>query len=318
MTLEIIPRSEIGLRPPNTDRRHPFNVPPSDRKGGVLHSNGRIVGFSPNATIDQEKRFLRAVQRWHMDNNGWSDIAYSWAVFPSGRIYELRGLSWDQFGNGEDQVGQNDGPDRVWYTIFYVGGDDGDWDNPNRDKPTPAAKASVEALIAMIRDEGAGDRVLPHNEFKRKTCPGKELSAYADELDGQPIGDDMAPPMDQWHKVFNDAANGDSDGIITWFQRGLVKLGHYAGPDTDDSQEWGVMKGKLRLAWTAYEVSKGYANPNDRPGRVSLRHFQDDLDATGEPPTAPPAASDTVKAMFAEYQTQNIAAMDRIAGAINS
>ncbi len=166
----------------------------------------------------------------------------------------------------------------------------------------------------MLRELGAGDRVLPHNDFRRKTCPGQELSAYADELDGQPIGEDMTVPMDQWHKVFNATENGNEpDGVIEWFQRGLVKLGFYQGPDVDDRQEWGVMRAKVRLAWAGYEHSKGYKKANERPGPVSVRHFMADISGGSEPPVAPPAVSTVVRDMFTKYRTENIEAMDRIA-----
>lgn len=44
-------------------------------------------------TIASEKRYLRAIQNFHMGpSRRWSDIAYNYLVMPSGRVWEGRGF----------------------------------------------------------------------------------------------------------------------------------------------------------------------------------------------------------------------------------
>ena len=79
----------------------------------------------------------------------------------------------------------------------------------------------------------------------------------------------MVPLLEDWDKHFRQRANGaPADGIIQWFQGGLLVLGHYAGPVD------GVMSEATRAAWLAFEVFRGYENANDRPGNTSVQAFR--------------------------------------------
>lgn len=125
-----------------------------------------------------------------MEHNGWSDIAYSFGMCPHGVRYVGRGWDKNQFAGGEDQI-----PDDLlvkdpeWYSVLcFLGGPE---------KPTQAMLDGLAALIQESRDTGrAGLRVISHNTFRIKPCPGPELTLWAVRVDGVPIGveaDDMTP-----------------------------------------------------------------------------------------------------------------------------
>ena len=114
----------------------------------------------------------------------------------------------------------------------------------------------------------------------------------------------MAPPLDQWNKVWNkarDTTDADPDGIIEWFQAGLVQLGFLApGQFTP-----GVMNKRSQNAWRRMEKAWGYNNPNDHIGQHALAKFRRELTA---PPLAVPSsrelalekAMDTIEAIVGE------------------
>lgn len=178
-SLDIKPRSFWTSAPihPNVPRAI---IPAKYRHGLVIHHNGPAVpAMATLGDVDAECRFLRAVEAYHSSKAKRAKIAwYSFAIGNSGNIYDLCGFM-AQYANGKDQVGDDDGPDIRWFTCIWIGG--------GRQRPSPAATASFRRLVQYLRDEGAGNRVLPHNRFRIKACPGPELEALATELDGKPV-----------------------------------------------------------------------------------------------------------------------------------
>jgi len=155
------------------------------RRGFTIHHNGppaQCIG-QPHARCSA---FWRGVRSFHMDDQGWSDIAYSFGVCPHGERFVGRGWDKRQFANGSDDVGADDGDDSEWYTVLvFVGGDDSTHDN---ETPTGQMIAATASLIEEgRRTDRCGDRVTPHNFWKRKPCPGPEFTALAAAWDRRPI-----------------------------------------------------------------------------------------------------------------------------------
>lgn len=165
---KFVSREEWNAAPP-TKTYSP--VHPRDRKGVVIHHNGPPLGLDAGASysslVSAEMSKCRGIQAYHQ-TRGWSDCAYSWMIGQSGNIYEVRGLMLPQFANGSDQVGVDDGPDRVWYSAMWLGG--------GTEVPTPAAIVAAKSLVHYVRLAGAGNQVLPHNSFKHKSCPGPDFT----------------------------------------------------------------------------------------------------------------------------------------------
>jgi hypothetical protein len=219
----IYTREQWGAK--SWQKRAPFSVPASQRRGTVVHHNGppmRLVGLTGDALTRREFELARGLQNYHL-GLGWSDGAYSAYIGQSGAIFLLRGFDWDQFANGADVVGANDGPDRVWYTLMaMLGGDE---------KPSAAMIASIKWMIAEFRRRGAGDSVLPHNQFQVKACPGPELTVLCRELDAKPIdydNEDDYMTLDQIINGWRDFNKGEA-GAVRFVQDALRSIGFKPG-----------------------------------------------------------------------------------------
>lgn len=97
-SLAVEPRSSWGARPPKAT--------PSiaaDMKLAVVHHS--VNGNTYSA--DQVPALLRAIQAYHMDSNGWDDIAYNFVVDRFGRIWEGRAGGIDQVVLGGHSAGFN-------------------------------------------------------------------------------------------------------------------------------------------------------------------------------------------------------------------
>lgn len=177
------------------------------KRGFTIHHNGPPV-YTRHTEHSRCEAFWRAVRNFHVNSNGWSDIAYSFGICIHGIRFEGRGWYKNQFANGADEVGANDGPDREWYTVLAFLGEG--------EAPSIAMLAGLEVLVEEGRSRRlCGLQVLPHNAFKRKACPGPELTALAYVWNNNPllsfgtlapIGEDTMTPDDIKHGRLSDGS----------------------------------------------------------------------------------------------------------------
>ena len=85
-SMRIISREAWGARPPK--RRYMIATP--TRELWLHHSAGGILP-GDNSVSDADLRRIKSIQNYHMDNRGWSDIAYSFLLDPDGNVFEGRG-----------------------------------------------------------------------------------------------------------------------------------------------------------------------------------------------------------------------------------
>ena len=86
--MNYLTRSHWGAQPPTTTR------PASTKLRGVaIHYAGFNVGGDPAA-------IMRSIQRTHMEQRGWWDLAYSACVALDGTVLEGRGLLVRTGANG--------------------------------------------------------------------------------------------------------------------------------------------------------------------------------------------------------------------------
>lgn len=172
------------------------------RQGFTVHHNGppaECVGQGHSRC----ERFWAGVKNWHINGNGWSDIAYSFGICPHGIRFTGRGWVKSQFANGDDEVGADDDINGPWYSVLmFVGGGPGTGDP--EEKPTAAMDHGLDLLITEGRRSGrCGMRVKPHSDWKRKPCPGPHYYTYCRTWDNQDIVRD--PPMKEWDEMASKA-----------------------------------------------------------------------------------------------------------------
>jgi hypothetical protein len=172
--MNYITRAQWGAQPPRW--REAITI----SKGVFIHYNGPAVGSQVAAgEFNAVCAFLRQIQGYHMNTQGWPDIAYSWAVDATGRIYELRGwgiagahtLGWNWDSHG---------------VFLPLGGEQA---------PTAAQIAGTNEVIAEHNRRFGAGFVRGHQQAPNSTsCPGGPTMAriLAGDFNGQPT----PPPPD--------------------------------------------------------------------------------------------------------------------------
>lgn len=156
--MDYISRAQWGAQPPTWN---PGRVSPA--LGMFIHYNGPAVSNAVLAgDYESVKSFLQGIQRYHINTNGWPDIAYSWCVDAMGRIWELRG--WDVAGAHT--------LDWNWksHAIFLpLGGDQ---------QPTAEQVAGCRTVIAEAIARYGTQFIKGHQEAPNQTsCPGEPTMA---------------------------------------------------------------------------------------------------------------------------------------------
>lgn len=156
-------REEWGARDPE-----PTNSQDPDRcREAFLHHTTNPDAESVTS-LEEQAAAMRAIQRFHMDTNGWSDIGYHFIVFqPFGRIergraFQARAVTSVPAAQG----GHNTGT----IAIAVYGRFDGS------DKLKPETKDTIVALLERMNNRHPSLAVLGgHRDVTATTCPGGTL-----------------------------------------------------------------------------------------------------------------------------------------------
>lgn len=154
------PRSAWNARP----ARGSTALAPSTVVGEALHWPGttkpiNAVGAAGKARVASA---LRGWQNYHMDDRGWSDIAYQIAVDQVGRAWTLRGLNIRSGANGDANVNRLYG---AFLLVLAPG-----------EEPSAAMKATVQNVIRDFRAHMPKASATPkgHKDVRvaGTDCPG--------------------------------------------------------------------------------------------------------------------------------------------------
>lgn len=116
------------------------------------------MGERPHSECDN---LMRSIQNYHMDTQGWSDIAYNLACCPHGYIFEGRGR-----GKGSGANGTSDANHNYPSVCALVGEND----------PQPAElDTAIADACTMLRSWGVGAVVKGHRDFVSTACPGNSI-----------------------------------------------------------------------------------------------------------------------------------------------
>ena len=130
---------------------------------------------SPNQPPVMEKARLVGIQRYHIIEKEWGDIAYHYLIGPSGSLYE--GRDWRYRG---DSGTSYDLDGRL--LICLVG-------NFMEQLPESAAlKTLVETIAAKLHEHGLKpEDVVTHRMVASTDCPGDRLQAWFEGAGGEAI-----------------------------------------------------------------------------------------------------------------------------------
>jgi hypothetical protein len=113
---------------------------------------------------------VQAMQRYHMVEKGWLDVAYSHVLCRHAYVFVGRGYGIRTAANGTRPANDH------YFAICFLGDDS----VGRADVPRAARRALGELIRDYQRRYPRALRVRPHSAFVATDCPGRELSAYID------------------------------------------------------------------------------------------------------------------------------------------
>lgn len=207
-------RKEWGALPP----KRPSAPFPRKPKGIKWHYTGGPV--SPAVLRDHTRciAYIRSFQRQHMENNGWNDFAYNYAICPH-EVFVGRGLHTKSAANGDSNL--NDGH----YAVLFLVGTAGVTD------PTTEMLETALELVAYIRENGpAGNELKGHRDGYATSCPGSVVYKWIQAGCPKPKREEdelKAPPT---------VRNGDASFHVKTARGNLLARGYY--PVATDFKAW--------------------------------------------------------------------------------
>jgi hypothetical protein len=162
--MRLVPRTQWGAAPPRG--RDP--LPAAEARGVAVHYSG--MNSDEQAEHTNCAGRVRGMQRYHMETNGWLDIAYSHVFCRHGYVFVGRGFGTRTAANGTNAANDQ------FFAVCFLGND-----SEGRTDLTRAARTALGELIREYqRRYPRALRVRPHSAFVATACPGQELRAYID------------------------------------------------------------------------------------------------------------------------------------------
>ena len=132
---------------------------------------------------------VRAIQRYHMESNGWLDIAYNHVFCRHGFVFEGRGFGVRSAANGTTAANDR------YFAVCFLGDD-----TERRDDVTALGRRALAQLVLAYRRRYERAReVRPHSAFTATTCPGDELRRVIEAGEWKRIARTPWPvPIPRW------------------------------------------------------------------------------------------------------------------------
>ncbi len=229
--LTTTPPAEAAIAGPRIVSRAAWGADESIRRGTPNYAAPRFAVLHHTATSNSYSRaeapgIVRAIYRWHVTGNGWSDIGYNLLVDRYGTIYEGRAGGLERGVVGAHA--RNNNVASVGISII------GNFEQGR--PPQVAVDAAAEALAWKYTVHNIDPRVdnrvrygdrwvrrlVGHRDVGQTACPGRELVSKMPDMRaaierltaGLPLG--WQPVIGDWH--------GTGRDTIGWFREGQWRL----------------------------------------------------------------------------------------------
>lgn len=247
MKVEYISRKELGW---------PASAAPKKTKptkGVKIHYEGTKV---PSLDHSKCKSHWTSIRNSHLANKaeGYSDVAYSYAVCQHGSLLEGRGIGFRTGANGNQAL--NADHDSI---VVLVG--------TEYKTVSSAVIAGVKEGILRLRKAGSGKEIKGHRDGFATACPGDALYAAVKAGKFEPSSSSSAKPKPVYapfpgvgfFKV------GRNSPIVTALGKRLVALGYKGykvgpGPKWGEADRKGVAWFQSKQGWTGRDAD-GYPGP---------------------------------------------------------
>lgn len=104
------------------------------------------------------------IRRWHVEDNGWSDIGYHYVIDRNGKVFEGR----PEARSGAHTLGHNENS----IGICLIGGFGSSETDRFEDNYTSEQDRALRALIADLKLRRGAGKISGHNQYAAKACPG--------------------------------------------------------------------------------------------------------------------------------------------------
>jgi hypothetical protein len=157
----FVSRTQWGARP-----RESGTTSIIDNPSVTFHYVGGGWEFPWDHSTCDDK--VRAIQADHMDNRGWSDIAYNYLTCPHDYVYEGRGYDRRSSANGSDSANY------LSFAICAL------WGTASADDALPVGlKRAFHYARNLLRAKGGATSIVKgHRDWKSTTCPGDQIYTW--------------------------------------------------------------------------------------------------------------------------------------------
>jgi hypothetical protein len=115
---------------------------------------------------------VRGMQRYHIEEREWLDVAYNHIWCGHGFVFVGRGFGVRSAANGTTEANDR------YLAVCFLGDD-----SAGRADVTPQARQTLDLLIQEYRRRyPKATEIRPHSDFVATACPGDELRALISRL----------------------------------------------------------------------------------------------------------------------------------------
>ena len=155
--MQFVSRAEWGAKKPRSITKLDSGV-----RGMAVHYSSAAAERKEDHT--QCDDIVRQIQNYHVNSNGWADIAYNFLVCWHGWVFEGRGWGVRSAANGTDYGNGH------WFAVCFLGSD-----VDNRDDVTDAGRRAIWEVIQECKRRYNVEQTVCHSDLKPTSCPGNEL-----------------------------------------------------------------------------------------------------------------------------------------------
>lgn len=172
--MRLITRAEWGARPPRSVVSRNF------KDVSTCHWNGPIITVGGSSKWQHETcaALVRGIQNYHMDWNGWNDIAYNFVECPHGYTFEGRGFDIVNAANGTNTA------NRMSHAIMCLAGDGNEFSDYEK-------VGFRNAVFYISSETKVPSGCIGHRDWVSTDCPGDERYNWVHQ--GMPISDSVVP-----------------------------------------------------------------------------------------------------------------------------
>ena len=133
-----------------------------------IHASATKPQWMAGRTIKEK---VAEIRRWHVEDNGWHDIAYHFVIDRDGMVN--RGRKAEMVGAFEPKVNAHA------IGICLIGGFGSNANDEFDKNYTPDQDASLRKLIRIIQHQyPSAKKISGHNQFANKACPGFKVDRW--------------------------------------------------------------------------------------------------------------------------------------------